>query len=124
MEYLRPNPTQPPPENPPRRSLLEGVATLQLEGLFPRNATAETGNEYWHFARRGLWQRVTQATDALGTVVGEFETCAEAEDSAGAPLRITQSLVLLRESLLSPEFASIEEYLGEHTADYYNALQQ
>ena len=55
-----------------RRYLLEGVGTLRLEGLFSRNATAETGNEYWDFARRGLWQRVIQATDALGTVVGEF----------------------------------------------------
>ena len=55
-----------------RRYLLEGVGTLRLEGLFSRNATAETGNEYWHFARSGFWQRVMQATDALGTVVGEF----------------------------------------------------
>ena len=38
--------------------------------------------------------------------------------------RITQSLVLAREGLLSPEFASIEEYLGEHTSDYYNTLQE
>ena len=29
-----------------RRYLLEGVGTLRLEGLFSRNATAETGNEY------------------------------------------------------------------------------
>src|SRR5579872_1427352 len=45
-------------------------------------------------------------------------------DGNGRISRITQSLVLAREGLLSPEFASIEEYLGEHTADYYNALQQ
>ena len=55
-----------------RRYLLDAVGTLRLEGLFSRNATAETGDEYWHFARSGFWQRVMQATDALGTVVGEF----------------------------------------------------
>jgi Fic family protein len=37
--------------------------------------------------------------------------------------RITQSLVLAHEGLLSPEFASIEEYLGEHISDYYGVLQ-
>jgi len=35
-----------------------------------------------------------------------------------------EQLLLAREGLLSPEFASIEEYLGEHTPDYYDALQQ
>jgi Fic family protein len=45
-------------------------------------------------------------------------------DGNGRISRVTQSLVLAREGLLSPEFASIEEYLGEHTPDYYNALQQ
>jgi Fic family protein len=45
-------------------------------------------------------------------------------DGNGRISRITQSLVLACEGLLSPEFASIEEYLGEHTPDYYNALQQ
>ena len=45
-------------------------------------------------------------------------------DGNGRISRITQSLVLASEGLLSPEFASIEEYLGEHTPDYYNALQQ
>ena len=45
-------------------------------------------------------------------------------DGNGRISRITQSLVLAREGLLSSEFASIEEYLGAHTPDYYNALQQ
>jgi Fic family protein len=35
-----------------------------------------------------------------------------------------QSLVVAREGLVSPEFASIEEYLGEHTSDYNAALQE
>lgn len=45
-------------------------------------------------------------------------------DGNGRISRIIQSLVLARDGLLSPEFASIEEYLGEHTSDYYNVLQQ
>ena len=44
-------------------------------------------------------------------------------DGNGRISRIVQSLVLAREGLLSPEFGSIEEYLGEHTAEYYRALQ-
>jgi Fic family protein len=43
-------------------------------------------------------------------------------DGNGRISRIVQSLVLAREGLMSPEFGSIEEYLGEHTADYYSAL--
>lgn len=45
-------------------------------------------------------------------------------DGNGRISRITQSLVLAREGLLSPEFASIEEYLGAHTHDYYRVLQE
>ena len=44
-------------------------------------------------------------------------------DGNGRISRIVQSLVLAREGLVSPEFASIEEYLGEHTPAYYAALQ-
>src|SRR5207237_1262448 len=45
-------------------------------------------------------------------------------DGNGRISRITQSLVLAREGLLSAEFASIEEYLGQHTPDYYRVLQE
>jgi len=45
-------------------------------------------------------------------------------DGNGRIARIVQSLVLAREGLLSPEFASIEEFLGSHTPDYYAALQR
>src|SRR5712691_1675676 len=45
-------------------------------------------------------------------------------DGNGRISRITQSLVLAREGLLSPEFASIEEYLGAHAPDYYRSLQE
>lgn len=45
-------------------------------------------------------------------------------DGNGRVARIVQSLVLAREGLDSPEFLSIEEYLGAHTQDYYAALRE
>lgn len=45
-------------------------------------------------------------------------------DGNGRISRIVQSLVLARDGLMSPEFGSIEEYLGAHTAAYYEALNQ
>lgn len=45
-------------------------------------------------------------------------------DGNGRISRIVQSLVLAREGLLSPEFASIEEYLAGHTPEYYAVLQR
>jgi Fic family protein len=45
-------------------------------------------------------------------------------DGNGRTARIVQSLVLAREGLLSPEFTSIEEYLGRHTDEYYRVLQE
>jgi Fic family protein len=45
------------------------------------------------------------------------------EDGNGRVSRIVQSLVLARHGLLAPEFLSIEEYLGEHTDDYYAVLE-
>jgi Fic family protein len=44
-------------------------------------------------------------------------------DGNGRISRIVQSLVLAREGLASPEFFSIEEYLGGHTQEYYAALR-
>jgi Fic family protein len=44
-------------------------------------------------------------------------------DGNGRIARIVQSLVLAREGLGSPEFLSIEEYLGDHTREYYAALR-
>jgi Fic family protein len=44
-------------------------------------------------------------------------------DGNGRISRIVQSLVLARDGLLAPEFSSIEEYLAEHTSEYYAALQ-
>jgi Fic family protein len=45
-------------------------------------------------------------------------------DGNGRVARIVQSLVLARDGLVSPEFSSIEEYLGEHTPAYYAALRE
>jgi Fic family protein len=45
-------------------------------------------------------------------------------DGNGRVSRIVQSLVLAREGLSSPEFFSIEEYLGSHTREYYTALRE
>ena len=44
-------------------------------------------------------------------------------DGNGRVARIVQSLVLAREGLVSPEFSSIEEYLGENTPAYHAALR-
>jgi Fic family protein len=44
------------------------------------------------------------------------------KDGNGRMARTLQSLVLAREGILSPEFASIEEYLGAHTREYYDVL--
>lgn len=45
-------------------------------------------------------------------------------DGNGRISRIVQSLVLALGGLGAPEFFSIEEYLGEHTSDYYAALRE
>jgi Fic family protein len=45
-------------------------------------------------------------------------------DGNGRVARIVQSLVLAREGLATPEFFSIEEYLGSHTEEYYAALRE
>lgn len=45
-------------------------------------------------------------------------------DGNGRVSRIVQSLILARDGLASPEFLSIEEYLGAHTQEYYAALRE
>jgi Fic family protein len=45
-------------------------------------------------------------------------------DGNGRISRIVQSLVLGREGLLSPEFSSIEEYVGHNTRQYYAVLRR
>jgi len=56
-----------------RLYVLDGVGTLRLEGFLSRRATTEAGGSVWHVSRRGLWQRATQATDASGAVVAEYQ---------------------------------------------------
>lgn len=43
-------------------------------------------------------------------------------DGNGRMARCLQTLVLAREGIVVPEFASIEEYLGANTQDYYSIL--
>lgn len=45
-------------------------------------------------------------------------------DGNGRMARALQTLVLAREGILVPEFASIEEYLGRNTLDYYAVLAE
>lgn len=52
---------------------LQGVGTLRLKGFASQTATAEADGSSWRIDRRGFWPRIVQATDANGTVVGEFE---------------------------------------------------
>jgi hypothetical protein len=51
---------------------LDGIGTVRLEGLFSRRGSAEADGRSWRFTRRGFWQRVMEARDEAGTVVGEF----------------------------------------------------
>jgi len=62
--------------------VLEGAGTLGLEAAFSRLAVAEAGDQRWEiarrperrrFARRGDLIVVITATDASGTVAGEFQ---------------------------------------------------
>lgn len=46
------------------------------------------------------------------------------KDGNGRMSRILQALVLARSGTLVPEFASIEEYLGNNTTAYYRILQE
>lgn len=43
-------------------------------------------------------------------------------DGNGRMARALQTLILVREGILSPTFCSIEEYLGRHQDDYYGVL--
>jgi hypothetical protein len=52
---------------------LERVGTLRLQGFASRGATVQADGSSWRIARRGFWQRLIEATDASGTVVGEYE---------------------------------------------------
>jgi Fic family protein len=44
------------------------------------------------------------------------------KDGNGRMARALQSLVLMREGIVAPEFSCIEEYIGRRSADYYAVL--
>ena len=46
------------------------------------------------------------------------------KDGNGRMARALQSLVLMREGIVAPEFSCIEEYIGDHSQDYYAVLGQ
>jgi hypothetical protein len=52
---------------------LEGVGTLRFHGWLSRSATIAVGARTWEVARRGLFQPVTEAVDAAGSVVGSYQ---------------------------------------------------
>ena len=82
---------------------IEGFGTVRLEGLFSRSATAQVGEHSWRFDRRGLWQRVLEATEAAGAVVGEF---VPRDIRRGGTLRWGD-----RELMLSPASPLRERYV-------------
>lgn len=45
-------------------------------------------------------------------------------DGNGRMARALQTMVLSREGILDPRFSSIEEYIGDNSADYYNVLAE
>ena len=93
-----------------RRYSLEGIGIVRLEGLFSSSATAGAGERSWHFTRRSFWQRVVEATDAAGVVVGEF---VPRDIRRGGTLRWGS-----RELTLSPVSSLRERYvLGEADRD-------
>ena len=56
-----------------RRSYaLAGIGTLRVKGWSPRVASAEAGGRRWEIARRGLWRRTIEATDAAGATPARF----------------------------------------------------
>jgi hypothetical protein len=51
---------------------LAGVGTLRVNGWASRVASAEAAGRRWEIARRGLWRRSVEASDATGTTIGRF----------------------------------------------------
>ena len=46
------------------------------------------------------------------------------KDGNGRMARALQSLVLMREGIVAPEFSCIEEYIGDHSQAYYGVLEE
>ncbi|MGI8751757.1 MAG: Fic family protein [Acidimicrobiales bacterium] len=86
-------------------------------------------------SRKQLELLMAELVDQLNTADGDaMITAAMAHlnltlihpfsDGNGRMARCLQSLVLAKEGIVSPEFASIEEYLGHNTAAYYAVLAE
>jgi Fic family protein len=74
----------------------------------------------WLEAEEGAAGAVVRAAMAHLNVVSVHPF----RDGNGRVARIVQSLVLAREGMVSPEFSSIEEFLGRNTPAYYAALRE
>jgi hypothetical protein len=81
---------------------LDGVGTLRVGGLWSRGATAAAADRSWQIDRTGFWKRGLQASDAAGSVVGEFKPSGMRR---GGPLRWGE-----RELALRPASAWRERY--------------
>ena len=58
--------------NDRRTYVLESVGTIRFAGWRSRGAEAEAAGRTWQFTRRGVFSPVTEASDAAGTVVGQY----------------------------------------------------
>jgi hypothetical protein len=85
---------------------LECVGTLRLLGRASRTATAEGGGRAWQFTYRGMWQRVIQAADAAGSVVGEYT--ARERQLGGMLQWFGRELALRPDSLSGDRYALLE----------------
>jgi len=81
---------------------IDGVGTLRLGGMWSRSATAAAGATRWQIDRTGFWKRGLRASDAAGSVVGEFTPSGMRR---GGPLRWGE-----RELALRPASAWRERY--------------
>jgi hypothetical protein len=97
--------TQTPLER--RLYVFEGVGTLRLTGWMLNGATAEARGLSWQISSRGIRQRVIQASDATGAVVGRFNGRTL---HGGQALRwSTRELVLRPESVWRERYVLVDE---------------
>lgn len=101
--YVRHEPTSQVVYEGPDASLVPGLMSDLIEGL-----------------------RVDEAPAIVRAAMAHlnFVMVHPFRDGNGRMARILQSLVLAQEGILAPEFASIEEYLGRRTRDYYDVLAE
>lgn len=93
-------------------AVYEGPDAVEVPGLIDELTDALNGDEDAPALARAAMAHLNLA------MIHPFK------DGNGRMARCLQSLVLVREGILAPEFASIEEYLGAHTRDYYDVLAQ